>query len=719
MNRLSKSYYLVRYFGVRWILYRIFYIVQNKSGWLSRKAPAQSWDDIEIERAIGEAGLIEEQTYFRYRQDNAPKFFFDPRDQSRYREIFSSGNGFSDRCVGEADRILKGEFLFFGHQWRSLGFPPDWHKNAFTDELAPKDVHWSRIDEFAYGDVKIIWEPSRFAWVYTLVRAFWRTGDERFAEAFWMLMDNWMKENPPNQGINWKCGQEAAFRVMALSFGLYGFIHAKAATPQRVKSLALLILVSGRRIRSNISYAVSQRNNHGISEAMGLWTIGLLFPEIQEVKKWKELGRRLLEQQGRSLIYNDGSFAQHSTNYHRLMLHDYLWAIRLGELNDSPLSDELKERVGKAVDFLWMIQDQESGRVPRYGQNDGALILPLSDCDSADFRPVVQAGSYLTRRRLPFSPGAWDEDCLWLFGPGVLQETRDRAGRAALEANDGGYYTLRSQTGFMFTRCASFLDRPGQADLLHVDFWWKGRNILIDPGTYSYNALAPWNNPFSSSLYHNTLTVDGRDQMERVGKFMWLPWIRGKVNCRYHSPDGAVDYFEGEHDGYLRGENPVAYRRGIFRMGDSIWVIIDRVESRRPHDYRLHWLFQEFPYQRNEEENKLTLNVGDSRLIFQMACNQMMEWVSIRSGDRSSPEGWYAPYYNTLEKAISVSARVRCQSVIFISVLSEEEVKITFEDETISFGGAGLDGRIYLGTGMKGAKSVRGIEFNNQSYELN
>jgi hypothetical protein len=138
-----------------------------------------------------------------------------------------------------------------------------------------------------------------------------------------------------------------------------------------------MIAVSGKRIEGNLDYALSQRNNHGMSEGMGLWTIGLLFPEFRSSKRWRDLGQQVLEKLGRELIYEDGSFVQHSVNYHRLMLHDYVWAIRLGEQNNQPLSSGLKERIRAAVNFLYQIQDEETGKVPYYGQNDGALILPL------------------------------------------------------------------------------------------------------------------------------------------------------------------------------------------------------------------------------------------------------------------------------------------------------------------------------------------------------
>ena len=122
--------------------------------------------------------------------------------------------------------------------------------------------------------------------------------------------------------------------------------------------LSQMLAISGQRIEGNLRYALSQRNNHGISEATGLWTIGLLFPELRRAARWRALGARHLEELGRDLIYDDGAFVQHSTNYHRLMLHAYLWSIRLGDLNGRPFTDTLRSRLARAGDFLYQIQDE-------------------------------------------------------------------------------------------------------------------------------------------------------------------------------------------------------------------------------------------------------------------------------------------------------------------------------------------------------------------------
>src|SRR6185295_11415525 len=108
-------------------------------------------------------------------------------------------------------------------------------------------------------------------------------------------VEDWRDNNPPQLGANWKCGQEISFRVMAWCFGLYGFLDAQSTTAQCVASLAQMIAISGARIEANLDYALSQHNNHGISEGLGLWTIGSLFPELRSAERWREKGRQVLE----------------------------------------------------------------------------------------------------------------------------------------------------------------------------------------------------------------------------------------------------------------------------------------------------------------------------------------------------------------------------------------------------------------------------------------
>lgn len=650
-----------------------------RTGVLHRRMPATAWDDQPLSHFLSDAALADAQGYLDYRRAKASEFFFAPARRGEYQHRFTEWDDKADPPMQLCEEMAAGNFRYFEHTAAQTGFPPDWHANAFTGKRTPQDLHWSEIGDFDYGDIKIIWEPSRFGFAYTLVRAHWRTGDEHYAEMFWRCVEDWREHNPPQLGVNWKCGQEISFRVMAWCFGLHGFLNAEATTARRVSSLAQMIAVSGARIEANLDYALSQHNNHGISEGVGLWTIGALFPELGKAGQWKKTGRQVLEDLGRELIYDDGAFSQHSANYQRLMLHDYVWALRLGEILNQPFSSELKERVAKAGDFLYQIQDDASGQVPYYGQNDGALILPLNNCDYQDFRPVIQATQYLCEGTRRYESGPWDEDLLWLFGTDAVKSPVVHEQRSDLQADAGGYYTLRGEDGFAFVRCGGFHHRPSQADMLHVDLWRRGENIAIDAGTYSYNAPEPWNNPLAHTAYHNTVTVDDLDQMDRAGRFLWLPWLRARLRYLKKSAGGHLAYWEGEHDGYRRLKSPVTHRRAIVRLPQDSWLILDRLISDGDHSYRLHWLLADVPHEWNEQDGRLTLHTAAGLYQGQVGVLTGRAVCSLIRADESSPRGWRAPYYNYREPAISLNAAAQGRSISFWSTFGPAQHRTSIE----------------------------------------
>jgi asparagine synthase (glutamine-hydrolysing) len=632
--------------------------------------PLASWHEYPLQRFLIDSSLAGPEAYFIFRRSFSPAFFFTPEQRHIFRPLLAVWNMQKHHPINDAEALRRGNLRYFAHTLVPIGFPPAWHTNPLTGEHVDAEGHWSQLSDFGYGDIKAIWEPSRFGFVYALVRAYWCTGVEQYAAWFWQLIEDWRQHNPPQQGLNWKCGQEISLRIMAWCFGLYGFLTSESTTASRVAMLAQMIAVAGQRIEANLYYALSQQNNHGISEGVGLWTIGTLFPEFRAAAQWQTLGREVLEGQGQALIYEDGSFAQHSMNYHRLMLHDYLWCIRLGDVHEQPFSAALKERVSKAGMLLYQLQDEISGQVPCYGQNDGALILPLNNCDYHNFRPVIQATHYLATGTRCYDSGPWDEDLLWLFGPSALTAPRQALQRTDLQAKHGGYYTLRSPHGFVFTRGTTLRHRPGQADMLHIDLWWQGHNIALDAGTYSYNAPAPWNNAFSQTVYHNTVTVDNMDQMEHVSPFLWLPWLHSQVHTFHPSPSGWFAYWQGEHDGYQRCRPPVRHRRGIMRLGEQHWLVLDALSSRGPHQYRLHWLFPDSAYTWDANRGHLTLMFSEGPYHVQSATLRMEDVVfSLVRADPHSPRGWRSVYYSAREPALSLAVATSGAEVSFWTVL--------------------------------------------------
>lgn len=633
MKKIRIALQLIGYFGIGWLLFRVFYALKTRAGWYRRRFPPYEWADRPLVYWLRPDVPSTAEAYAEWRAAHAAPFFFDALPTLELPQA----------PIDEADALISGAWTYFTHTRLPIGMPPDWHKNQFDGQRAPEDKHWSRISDFDSGDIKFIWEASRFSGVFALVRAYAATRDEKYPAAFWQLVSDWADKNPPQLGPNWKCGQEATFRVMAWCFGLYAF--KDSAAPQQIAQLVSMIAAHGDRIEGNIAYAVSQNNNHGVSEGVGLWTIGTLFPEFKQAKAWARKGKRIAQGEIRRQVYDDGSYAQYSPNYQRVMLHDAIWALRLGELNHDRFAADIYQKVEKSADFLANLLDPTTGYVPNHGANDSAFVLPLNKADSRDFRPIVQLAYYTTHRKRLFD--GFDEDLRWLFAAEAGAEAAASAKdtlqhQPAFAAPIGGYYTMRGPESWLMMRCATYKARPHHADQLHVDFWWRGINICCDAGTYLYNGDLPWDGGLSTTTVHNTVSVDGRDQMTPYSHFIWLDWSRGHVERH------TAEIFEGWHDGYRRLPSPVDHQRRIERTGD-VWLITDTLTGTARHTYTFHWLLPDLPYEQGEMSITLKTEHGDFYLYF-------FDAIDIVRAESSSVRGWRSQFYGEKEPALSVKA---------------------------------------------------------------
>lgn len=478
--------------------------------------------------------------------------------------------------VAEADAFARGYARIFSDRLAEVGRPDRWTRSVLTGHSTDPYAHWSRQRDNGSDDIKGVWELSRFAWAHVLVRAWLRDGEARHVELFWTTLEDWMARNPPNRGPNWMCGQEAALRLIAVTFATQAFRTHPATTDARLLLAARLAEVTARRISFHFDYALSQQNNHGIAEAIGLQTAATFWSGGRGLSAGSCPGVSELAAQCAELIGPDGGFSQHSTNYHRLLLQLLTWSQLVSRAAGSTLPAAVRTRAVAATDFLATLMEAD-GTVPRYGCDDGADLFPLSGCPFEDFRPAVGAALAVFKgERL--SAGPWDETALLLLGPVAASATPTL--RPAPACPDAGVFSLRHPRGTLFLRAPSvFRTRPSHADQLHVSLRWDGEWIAEDPGSYSYNAPGGWDG-LAGSRFHNVVTVGDQDCMRRVGRFLWLPWTTCALHHRPADPDapeGAaqeLDRFKAAHLGFPGFKS----ERQVLRVANG-FVIVDRLKG--------------------------------------------------------------------------------------------------------------------------------------------
>lgn len=572
----------MRVVGLSSSFWYFVYQLKLRSGWLRSCIPARTWEQVYSGTSwTADGRVIHNRSAF---------FFEDPR--SLQNAILRADPFLVETLRPEITDLRRGRFRLWSDSIHALGFPPSWNRNPLTGREQPADAHWTRMEEQATGDVKGLWELSRFSLVFPLVRWYAVTGDEAAPETFWQLAESWLAANPPQQGAQWLSAQEAGLRAMAWIFALRAFEKTEATTPDRARRLLAALGEHGRRIEATLSYARAQNNNHLISEAAALFTIGLQCPQLPGSNHWYRIGRKLLcEATGQ--FFPDGGYIQHSHNYHRLAVQLYLWSFRLAQLYGDPFPEYVRARVARSLPMMKGMVDPATGCIQNFGNNDGALFFPLNACAYEDYRPLVQALSYFVEGQPVFPPGLWDEDSIWLFGPdSVRGKEPSSPEKSRLQERttfpDAGLFILKGRESRVIVRCAHFNSRPAHADQLHVDLWIRGENAACDAGSYLYSGEAPWQNSLTHAAVHNTVTVDNHDQMQRSGRFRWSSLAQGTV---LHSGEKS---WAGTQDGYR--SIGVMHRRTVERLGNNGWIVTDDVTGRGTHVCRLHWLMPDYDW---------------------------------------------------------------------------------------------------------------------------
>ena len=460
--------------------------------------------------------------------------------------------------IETADLASRGIINGFSSLQMDYGFPIQWQLNPLTGKSCDINKKWFEIPDFdkERGDIKAIWEISRFSHFFAIAKAYLLTNDNKYADAYFDQIADWVSKNPYSFGANYKCGQECALRMISCLLTYPCFqSRAKEADINNIKSI---ISGSYRKILSNFFYAHRCiRNNHTISELVGMIIGSWCCKDDNRMKyAYRTLDAVIHEQ-----FLDDGGYTQQSFNYQRLALMDLEIVLAIGNKTGMNISNDSKDRVLQCALQLFQCQDQ-SGDVPNYGSNDGALILPLTIFGYRDFRPGINAIYYMIRECPLYNDPFLQEELLWL---GVLRNNdhafKESINRVSVDYPKTGLSVFRSDRHWMMVVCKREMHHMDNG---HIDLWIDGKNILCDAGSYSY--ASDLGRELYSNVSHNTAYCKGLTQIRRIGAFAVYgqPVIK-KREWHEDSIEFEVEYSTG-----------YSHRRNV-KAGNNRYDIFDEV----------------------------------------------------------------------------------------------------------------------------------------------
>jgi hypothetical protein len=480
----------------------------------------------------------------------------------------------SARALASAEKVLQHKFDFpKGPQSKGtfdFGAKIDWTANPTEGEA--RTHLWNEV-------------INRHFHFRTLAKAYWESGDERFAREIAAEILDWIASNPAvmlSSGNRMANGCEA---WQTLTTG----IRLADTWPVAIEHCLASPAFSDEVIAA-IYKSVCQQSRHLVrwpsignwltAESNGLFTAGVMFPEFREARAWRQTALERLYRQLDDEVYPDGMEYELASGYNNWVVTEFAGILELADRNGrrGEVPADFLAKMEKMFHYL-LWASMPCGEIPG-----------LNDSGNSDVRKLLETGFQLFPRRDDFQ----------------FVATAGAAGRAPRETSHAfpfcGHYVMRSgwdkDATYLLLDAGPFGEAHQHEDKLSFVLWAHGRQLVLDPGNFSYDH-SRWRRYVLSTAGHNTVLVDGQGQHRLGKKETWFwprPWNPAAppgADAQWLStPD--YDLARGEYaDGYgPKNQIAVAHRRRvIFVKRENLFLVSDLLTPRDAAVHRYDAIF--------------------------------------------------------------------------------------------------------------------------------
>jgi hypothetical protein len=646
----------------------------SRMGWYACRAARMS--PAEVTWRTRDQALRLAWAHRQVRRNQLPAFLAPHPGERRFTAVLPEGT--AARVPGEpkaallaaADQLMRGEWKVLGVTRTDL-VAPDWFYDPVTGHRSAPDRYAFRINhrsEGQAGNVKQVWEISRLQHLTLLATAWFLTHDEAYARRVADQLCSWYRENPFLSGVHWTSGIEVGIRLISLAWirrllddwpGVAGLFENDELAVQQIRWHQQYL--DGFRSRG------SSANNHVIAEAAGQLVASCAFPWFRESEPWRRKSARLLERELLRNTFPSGIGRELASDYQSFVAELGLLAAVEAEAAHRPLSAAFWQRLCAMTDSAAALVDERM-RAPRQGDgDDGRALLLDATVPGGGWRSLLALGETLFGRLhwWPREPtGAAGSIVGSLAGP--PRDIPDRPGQRPSRFPDAGITLLRTdgkQAPEIWCRLDGgphgylSIAAHAHADAMSLEVRYGGVDVLADPGTYCYHGESAWRSYFRSTIAHNTVELDGRNQSSDGGPFLWLRHANGQEIDVVDT--GETAEWTADHDGYLSLRPPARHRRAI--QLDRAARKISIVDGIHGGEYDVRVAFHLGPDVQAELDGDRALlrwpaaaTPGEARLELP----PQLRW-SLHRGETDPIMGWYSPALGQRVPAFTLLGRGR------------------------------------------------------------
>jgi len=571
--------------------------------------------------------------------------------------------------LSEADKLLEHRCSCFVVDDIYLGRGVNWNHELRRDIDTPLDfAPWMDYrDTNLYGHFKYFWELGRFQHLVTLSKAYYLTSDRKYADEVAKQLDSFVRQCPYLLGVHWIMPMEVGLRLLSVAW-IVAFMRDYLRNDVGTCGIIEQIVLSHVNYVAGNYSLYSSANNHLIGELAGVFIASLCFGDLKEVAHHKHKAYEMLCREILLQFYSDGVNKEQTSHYHVSCYNCFLLAGLLGRENSLEFPQEYWDRLEKAADFICALSNDDNS-IFNIGDSDDGKTIVLSELEPNQVQSLLATSAVLFKRG-DFKAKAkyFDEMSLWLLG---------RTGKQVFDALDpdekktlpekfeeGGYYILSdnsaSKAKIIFD-CGPLgfgsIAAHGHADALSFMLYVDGCQFFIDPGTYTFEAENPYRNYFRSTAAHNTISIDGKDQSEMAGAFLWGHKANSHVE-EWVSNDDFVRV-TASHDGYMTLDDPVTHRRTVeLDKNRQIVNISDHIEANSSHEVCAH--FHLAPECEISQAKTNCWKIRNGERAIQLTVDERFECEVIRECQELIG-GWASEHYDTKTPISTLRCRLQSQ----------------------------------------------------------
>lgn len=346
------------------------------------------------------------------------------------------------------------------------------------------------------------------------------------------LLERWMDENPPGQGIGWEAFPTSLRIINIIKYALNG-----GALSEKVTTLLYL---QARLLNKKCEYHLL--GNH-LYENFGALTIAGLFFNTPESAKWFKKGYKGLQKEIKEQILNDGGHFELSPMYHGIFLEGLL---------DLQVIFEIYNKA-----FLWKNEVQLMLNWLNFMKRSNQEIAYFNDAANYIFSSPLELFHYA--ESLGYKIGKADNVINHLI--------------------DSGYIVLNSHNMKLICDVGNigpdYLPGHGHADALSFELMINESPVFVNLGTSCYGNSDRRLFERGTSA-HNTVVADDENSSEVWGGFRVAK--RARVSDICIIKNNNTYSIKATHDGYARIKKNLFHVR-TWNMCESSVEIIDNLTA--------------------------------------------------------------------------------------------------------------------------------------------